>query len=197
MKRISSPPVSVPRLNSLLHRLQKNPGPEDEPYLDQLMMFLDNPPAGVTDRWKAGAEMCAAWGVTTTGTSVWRLFRSYLVEWRVRIALKIDGPDPVSTGDLHEKISHLIALRRCELLLNPATPAEALVGLIRADLDEKYLQIARRKQIDAELDETMRALDALEIRAGRNREAQIALLRLKEAVRCPGPARGLGNDEDA
>ena len=39
-----SPSSRVPRLNSLLHRLQKAPGQEDESYLDQLMIFLDNPP---------------------------------------------------------------------------------------------------------------------------------------------------------
>ena len=36
------PPLSVPRMDSLLHRLQHAPGAEDQPYLDQLMIFLDS-----------------------------------------------------------------------------------------------------------------------------------------------------------
>ena len=51
------PPLSVPRLDSLLHRLQHAPGAEDQPYLDQLMIFLDGSPPGIRDRWKQGARV--------------------------------------------------------------------------------------------------------------------------------------------
>ncbi|HEX4140281.1 MAG TPA: hypothetical protein VHY09_08035, partial [Candidatus Methylacidiphilales bacterium] len=157
MKRTSSPRVAVPRLNSLLHRLQKAQGPEDEPYLDQLMIFLDEPPKGVTDRWKAGAEMCAAWGIKTSGTSVWRLYNSYLIEWRVRVALKIDDAE-VSSELLVKMIDHLIEIRICGMLANPATPPEVLVGLVRVHLGQKYLEFARQKHSDCERDENERAL---------------------------------------
>src|SRR5258707_5518833 len=78
--------LSVPRLDSLLHRLQHAPGAEDSPHLDQLMIFLDDPPPGVSDRWKEGARMCSDWGVPCTGASVWRLYRSHALEWRLRLA---------------------------------------------------------------------------------------------------------------
>src|ERR1017187_5192530 len=80
------PPVSVPRLDSLRHRLQHAPGAEDQSCLDQLMIFLEDPPAGVRDRWKEGAKMCGDWGVACSGASVWRLYRSYALEWRLRLA---------------------------------------------------------------------------------------------------------------
>jgi len=80
------PPLSVPRLNFLLHRLQHAPGAEDSSYLDQLMIFLDDPPPGVSDRWKEGAKMCCDWGIPCTGASVWRLYRSHAFEWRLRLA---------------------------------------------------------------------------------------------------------------
>jgi len=181
MKKISPPPVKVPRLNSLLHRLQKNPGPDDEPYLDQLMIFLDDPPDGVTDRWKAGAEMCAAWGVTTSGTSVWRLYHSYLIEWRVRVALKIDDGE-IDPDALAQKTTQMIGLRTCEMLGNPATSPAALVSLIRIDLRQKYLELARQKQRYHELTENERALAELKIRAGHNRYAQFALKELTGAL---------------
>ena len=48
------PPLSVPRMDSLLHRLQHAPGAEDQPYLDQLMIFLDSgglDPHGAPGSW--------------------------------------------------------------------------------------------------------------------------------------------------
>ena len=91
MKPTAPAPNPVPRLNSLLHRLRQTPGPEDEPScLDQLMIFLDDPPPGVTDRWKEGAAMCASWGIACSGASVWRLYRSHAVEWRAHLALQVD-----------------------------------------------------------------------------------------------------------
>src|SRR5258708_22083478 len=78
--------LSVPRLDSLLHRLQHAPGTEDSSHLDQLMIFLDDPPPGIGDRWKEGAKMCSDWGIHCTGASVWRLYRSYALEWRLCLA---------------------------------------------------------------------------------------------------------------
>ena len=184
MKKISPPPVKVPRLNSLLHRLQKNPGPDDESYLDQLMIFLDDPPEGVTDRWKAGADMCAGWGITTSGTSVWRLYNSHLIEWRVRVALNLDGIEP-NPQALAEKTEQLVGLRTCELLANPSTPPAVLANLIRNHLLQKYLELACHKQVKAELSDTERALGAMEIRARNDRVAQVALLRFKDALGRP------------
>jgi hypothetical protein len=91
MKRISPASEKVPRLNSLFHRLQHTPGPDDDPHLDQLMTFLDDPPLEVRDRWKAGASLCAGWGISTTGTSVWRLYRSYSDQWHARRAPQESG----------------------------------------------------------------------------------------------------------
>jgi hypothetical protein len=181
MKKISPPSVKVPRLNSLLHRLQKNPGPDDEPYLDQLMIFLDDPPEDIANRWKAGAEMCAVWGVATSPTSVWRLYNSHLMEWRVRIALKIEDGE-IEPEVLAQKTAHMIGLRTFEMLNNPRTPPATLVGLIRIDLRQKYLELARQKQTHREHTDTERALAGIKILASRDRYAQFALDELKEAL---------------
>ena len=84
MKRTTRVRLPVPRLNSLLHRLLRTPSPGGEPRLDQLMSFIDHPPSGIRDRWKAGAAMCAAWGISTTGASVWRLHQSFLAHGQAR-----------------------------------------------------------------------------------------------------------------
>ncbi len=98
MKRPRSkpPPLSVPRAGSLLHRLLHITPTADPPHLDQLMIFLDDPPPGVRDRWKQGAKMCSAGGIPCTGPSVWRLYRSHVLEWRVRLAAEAsaDAAEP-------------------------------------------------------------------------------------------------------
>jgi len=136
MKPSLSAPISTPRLNSLRDRLEKKPGPQDEPYLDQLMMFLDHPPQDVGDRWKAGAEMCAQWGVATSGTSVWQLYLSYLFEWRIRAVLGEELKD-ASLHDLRVHFARLVALRGCELLSNPETPAKVVIKLARIEQRKK------------------------------------------------------------
>jgi len=50
------------------------------------MSFIDHPPPGIGDRWKAGAAKCAAWGISTTGASVWRLHQSFLAQEQARHA---------------------------------------------------------------------------------------------------------------
>ncbi len=147
MKPSLSAPISAPRLNSLRDRLEKKAGPQDEPYLDQLMMFLDHPPQDVGDRWKAGAEMCAQWGVATSGTSVWRLYLSYLFEWRIRTVLGEELKD-ASLHHLRARFAWLVALRGCELLTNPETPAKVVIKLARIEQREKALDLQRQKHAD-------------------------------------------------
>ena len=179
MKPISSPPVKVPRLNSLLHRLQKNPGPDDASYLDQLMVFLDDPPKDVTNRWVAGAEMCAAWGIKTSDTSVWRLYKSYLIEWRVRVTLKIDDAGIESTEVLAQKATQMIALRTCEMLGNPSTPIETLLSLFRMDLRHQRIELVRVKQRYQEQSRLEFAMDELKKRVAFDPYAEFALKELK------------------
>jgi hypothetical protein len=182
MKKSALPPASVPRLHSLLHRLQQTPGPEDQPYLDQLMMFLAFPPPQVGDRWKKGAAMCAEWGIATSGTSVWRLYLSYGMEWRARLALQNDAARPLTPKDLAKKSAEMLALRTCELLSNPDTDSETLVRLARLALREKMLDLAREKHADSQRDETERALDALDARARRDRYSEFILREFKAAL---------------
>ena len=176
-------PNKVPRLNSLLHRLQKTAGPEDEPsYLDQLMIFLEDPPAGITDRWKEGAAMCAAWGITSSCASVWRLYRAYALEWRTRLALEAALAEGESLEVLQQKAERMLVLRTSEMLANPDTPPAILVGLARIGLRQKLLELARQKQKDHERSATERALTELDARAAKDRYAQYALGQLKEAL---------------
>jgi hypothetical protein len=183
MKKTISAPNKVPRLNSLLHRLQKAVGPQDEPsYLDQLMIFLEDPPAGITDRWKEGAAMCAAWGITCSCASVWRLYRSYAVEWRTQLALEAAFAEGESLEALQQKAERMLVLRTCELLANPETPPAVLVGLARIGHRQKLLELARQKQKADERSATERALTELDARAAKDRYAQFALAQLKDAL---------------
>lgn len=185
MKRISSVTPKVPRLKSLLHRLQQTPGPEEQPYLEQLMIFLDDPPAGVGDRWARGAEMCTAWGIATSGASVWRLYRSYVIEWRARLALQMDDVTSRTNEELAQKAARLIALRTCEMLANADTPPATLVSLARIDLRQRMLHLAEEKHRDTREDDLQRALKHLRHEAAQRRDAKFALDRLEEALGRP------------
>ncbi len=180
-KPISAPKAPVPRLNSLLHRLQKAQGPDDAPCLDQLMIFLDDPPKDIKNRWEAGAEMCAKWGVETSDTAVWRLYTGYLIEWRVRAVLKIDGTE-IEPEALAPRIAKLIDLRTCEMLGNPNTPPAALVSIFRIDLRQKYLELARQKQAHQLRTGTERAMAELKVQCSRDRYAQFVLNQLNDAL---------------
>jgi hypothetical protein len=111
------------------------------------MMFLDHPPQDVGDRWKAGAEMCARWGVATSGTSVWRLYLSYVFEWRIRAVINEELKD-ASLYDLRVHFARLVALRACELLTNPETPAKVVIKLVRIEQREKAIELEHEKHDD-------------------------------------------------
>jgi hypothetical protein len=174
MKRKIGAPNSVPRLNSLLHRLQQTPGPDDDPYLDQLMMFLDDPPPDTRDRWKEGAAMCVAWGIVTTHTSVLRLYRSFGVVWRARVALQAEV-SPEKSEALAQKSAQMIALRTCELLNDPDTSPATVVSLAR-------LELARMRYIETLRGDTERAFAVLDQSVRGNFDAQFALGQLKNAL---------------
>jgi hypothetical protein len=176
MKKISAASEKVPRLNSLLHRLQQTPGPEDEPYLDQLMMFLDEPPPSVRDRWKEGAAMCAAWGITCSSTAVYRLYRSHANAWRTDFALRSESLSDEVLRKLENKTARLITLRVCEMLDDPASAPSTLVALARLDL-------ARQKRFDGTRGDVDRALELLSCRSRGNWEAQFSLGQLRKALR--------------
>jgi hypothetical protein len=173
-------------LDSLLHRLQHAPGQEeDQSYLDQLMIFLDDPPPRSGDRWEKGAEMCAAWGVPCSHTSVYRLFRSYAAQWRARVALGVAEDEELKTGILEETASHLVAQRSCEMLTDPDSPPQALISLARLDLRKNALEFARKKHEDSQRTPVQKAFVTLELNSFMNREAQFAISRLKEALNRP------------
>ena len=176
------PPISVPRLDSLLHRLQRAPGAEDQPYLDQLMIFLEDPPAGVHDRWKEGAKMCGEWGVPCSGASVWRLYRSYALEWRLRLAQEAAERAGETPQSLNEKTAQIVSLRTFEVLANPQSPPACIVNLARVELRKQALEFARQKHQDRQTDKMQIALDELEDRARKNWGAAFAFKKLKEAL---------------
>jgi hypothetical protein len=185
--RPEPPPLSVPRLDSLLHRLQHAPGAEDQPYLDQLMIFLDDPPPDVGDRWKEGARMCSDWGIPCTGASVWRLYRSYALEWRLRLAQEAGSTVGETPESLTEKTAQMVTLRTFEVLANPQSPPACLVGLARIELRKKALEFARQKHQDRQTDKIQIALDALADQVRFNREAAFAFEKLKAALRRETP----------
>jgi len=177
------PPLSVPRLDSLLHRLQHAPGAEDSSYLDQLMIFLDDPPPGVSDRWKEGARMCADWGIPSSSVSVWRLYRSHALEWRLRLAQEAGSTVGETPENLNEKTAQMVTLRTFEALANPQSPPACLLGLARIELRKKALELERQKHQDSQTDKIQVALDALADRVRTNREAAFAFGQLKAALR--------------
>ena len=176
------PPISVPRLDSLLHRLQHAPGAEDDSYFDQLMIFLDDPPADVCDRWKEGAKMCGDWGIPCSGASVWRLYRAHVLEWRLRCAQEAGASLGETPETLQNKTAQFVSLRTLEVLANPHTAPACLVNLARIELRKQALELARLKHQDQQKDRIQVALEELAERSLLNRDAAFALGRLKEAL---------------
>ena len=183
----------MPRSDSLLLRLNQAPGQESESYLDQLMIFLRNPPAGSGDRWIKGAEMCAAWGVPTSHTSVWRLYHSYSVEWRARLALETTVDCNATPETLEKKAALVVAQRSCEILTDPESTPENLISLARIELRKKALEFARQKHADEQRTPVEKAFSVLWWKANFNFEAQFALKRLKEALDNPKPPPAIAN----
>src|ERR1700761_4554553 len=74
----------IPRLDSLLHQLlhAKDADGQPIPLLDELFFFLDDPPLGTADRWQKGADLCQSHGIETSRMSVWRLYRTHILQWR-------------------------------------------------------------------------------------------------------------------
>jgi hypothetical protein len=181
MKSTAPTAKPVPRLNSLRHRLEHTPAPDDESYLDQLMMFLDDP-SGTGDRWKKGAQMCAAWGITTTGPSVYRLYQSHAVEWRTHLASATDSLSAETPEALEKVTAQTIALRIREILSDPDADPATIVSIARLELQRGALELARQKHADYERDETERALDALDRRAFRDSYADFILREFKAVL---------------
>ena len=115
------------------------------------MIFLEDPPPGVRDRWKKGATMCAAWGIPCTHTSVWRLYRSYAIEWRQRLSHETDFASNENPEVLQERLAKLATLRSIEALANPHLSPECIIGLARIEQRKAILDFARaqhREQMD-------------------------------------------------
>lgn len=176
------PPTPVPRVDSLLHRLQQAPDAESQSYVDQLMIFLEDPPVDVRDRWKEGAKMCGEWGIETSGAAVWRLYRSQVFEWRLRLARETSPSPDETPQSLQEKTAQLVSLRALELLANPQSSPACLVSLARIEFRKQALEFARQKHRDHQTGKIQLALEELEKRVRYDRYADFALKQLKEAL---------------
>ena len=176
-------------MGSLLHRLQRITPTAAPPHLDQLMIFLDDPPPGIKDRWKEGAKMCSAWGIPCNGASVWRLYRAYVLEWRLRLGAEA-SEDAVEPGaSFEERMAQMVVRRTFEILANPHSPPASLVGFARIELRknalelrQKTLQLARQKHHDHQRTKTERALDAFADEARANPAALAAFEQLNAIV---------------
>jgi hypothetical protein len=146
MKTSSSP--SIPRNKSLHHRLQTAKGPDGEPLplLDELMIFLEDPPPDARDRWQAGADLCAARGITTSRGAVWSFYRGHFLQWRRKGASGLEGEvTEESTALLLEQARHLVALRAVESLQHPDLPPRVVVGMVQNENRRQELLLARKK----------------------------------------------------
>jgi len=139
--------MKVPRLNSLHHRLRHAKDAEGRPIAlrDELLFFLDDPPAGTGDRWQEGADLCQRHGIQTSRMSVYRFFRGHILEWRraQNPAPTASPPDPEETARLLDHARHLAAQRLLEFLNDPHLSAGHLVGLIQNDNHRQQIQLAR------------------------------------------------------
>ena len=142
-----APPLKVPRLESLLHRLQhaKDADGRPIPLLDELLFFLDDPPPGTGDRWQEGADLCASRGIPTSRMSVWRLYRAQILQWRREQIPAPSGPppDPQEIARLHDQVRHLAAQRALETLHDPRLSPGHLIGLLQNDNHRQQIQLAR------------------------------------------------------
>ena len=126
--------------------------------------------------------MCSDWGIPSTGASVWRLYRSHVLEWRVRLAREAASTVGETPESLTEKTGQMVALRTLEVLANPQSPPACLVGLARIELRKQALEFARQRHEDRQTDKIQIALDALADQVRLNREAAFAFKKLKEAL---------------
>ena len=145
MNTISS--LSVPRIESLHHRLQTAKGPDGEPLglLDDLMVFLEDPPPDSGDRWKAGVELCAEHGIVTSRAAVWRFYREHVVQWRLENAPSLGKVPEAGDTRLAEQARQLLSLRAVENLRHPHLPPRVLIGLVQSENRRQELQLARDK----------------------------------------------------
>ena len=152
-------PPKIPRLDSLLHRLQHAKDANGQPIalLDELLFFLDDPPSGTGDRWQKGADLCASHGVATSRMSVWRLYRAQILRWRREQNPAPAKPaTPKETARLHDQARHLAAQRVLEILHDPHLAPGHLIGLIQNENHRQQVQLAR-DQFNDRLAERSRA----------------------------------------
>ena len=137
----------IPRVDSLLHRLQhaKDADGQPIPLHDELLFFLDDPPPDTGARWQKGAALCESHGIKTSRMSVYRFFRAHILEWRraQAPAPPAQPPDPEETARLHDQARHLAAQRLLDALSDPGLSPGHLVGLIQNDNHRQQIQLAR------------------------------------------------------
>ena len=137
----------IPRLDSVLHQLQhaKDADGQPIPLIDELLFFLDDPPQGTTDRWQKGADLCQTHGIKISRISVWRFYRTHILQWRreQNPAPPTSTPSPEEISLLHEQARQLAVQRAIENLNDPHLSPGHLVGLIQIDNHRQQIQLAR------------------------------------------------------
>jgi hypothetical protein len=144
-KTSARPRLTVPRLASLQHRLERARDADGQPLRDELLFFLDDPPQGTCDRWQEGADLCAAHGIKTSRMAVWRFYHANILQWRSdqQPAPPAAPPDPAETARLHAEARHLAARRALEILHDPGLSPGHIIGLIQNDNLRQRVQLAR------------------------------------------------------
>jgi hypothetical protein len=143
----SAVPLKVPRLVSLEHRLQhaKDADGQPIPLIDELLFFLDDPPAGTADRWQEGADLCAEHGIKTSRMAVWRFYRANILQWRrEQMPLPPAAPvDPQEIARLEAQARLLAAQRMIEMLNDPNLSSGQLIGILQNLNQREKHQLAR------------------------------------------------------
>ncbi len=136
----------TPRLVSLQHRLEHAKDAEGKPLelADELLFLLDDPPDNITDRWQAGADLCARHGIQTSRMAVWRFYRATIFQWR----RKNNPPPPlddIQIDDLHRQGNMLLALRVVEMLSDPNLKPGHLIALLQNENQRQKHELAQEQ----------------------------------------------------
>jgi hypothetical protein len=144
---ICAEPTKVPRLDSLHHQLQtaRDADGNPLPLVDDLLFFLDDPPPGTGNRWEAGAELCAEHGIITSRMSVWRFYRSQIVQWRreQNPPPPVPAPDENEIARLEDHARYLAAQRAIEILNDPRLTPAQLIAILRHQNQRDRTELAR------------------------------------------------------
>jgi hypothetical protein len=174
----------------------KDANGEPRALLDELMLLLDDPPPGTGDRWQHGADFCAEHGFPTTRISVWRLYRSHILEWRREQAPPAPVPTLEQAEAIVEQARHLAAQRALEMLADPELTPKQLIAYFRHENQRDKVQLARDRFCDKITERAQSKLDEKEKRLAEMEETNRYRANFMQSVMQSGKKSNRRDDDD-